>query len=59
MVQAAKKHLKEELDAINEKRTNLREQTRQMKSKNAGIGSGIKIDDQVRAQILFTLPGLL
>ncbi|KAK9902132.1 hypothetical protein WJX75_005457 [Coccomyxa subellipsoidea] len=45
---AHKNHLRDhQLALISEKRTSLREKTRQIKSKNVSIGAGIKIDDQI------------
>lgn len=59
-LQAHKNHLRDhQLALISEKRTNLREKTRQIKSKNVGIGAGIKIDDQVWTPDIFSLPGCL
>lgn len=45
-LQEEKKRHQAELTHVAERRTKMREETRQMK-KNAGIGDGGKIDDQV------------
>jgi hypothetical protein len=59
-LQAHKNHLRDhQLALISEKRTSLREKTRQIKSKNVSIGAGIKIDDQVWTPRYIFAAGLL
>lgn len=47
MVQAQKQAFRGTLDELTAKRKQLRDATREMKTKNAMIGSGTKIEEQV------------